>query len=233
MNGLNIYAQVEQYLGFDEEVVALHNTFKDVIEEIKPNSLIDIGCGQGVFLESLQDNNNISTLFGVDLSSSQIEICNQKNIDAKCIDICKVSTKYDVATAIFDVINYIPKKNIRNFFKCVYKVLNTNGYFVFDINTLYGFEEVADGSISINNDDKFISIDALYENKVLETNITVFTKDQDLYRKETGLIEQFYHSTEFLKKELKLCGFEVESAMSFTLHDVEEFDKQIFIAKKV
>jgi len=230
LKGLNLYAEIEQYLGFDNEVTALHNIFKEVIEELNPTSLIDIGCGQGAFLESL-GSMKIDTTFGIDLSPSQIEIANTKNINTKCIDLCKVSQKYDCATAIFDVINYIPKKNIRNFFQCALKVLNKDGYFVFDANTLYGFEEVADGSMNIDTLDKFISIDAIYNNKILETGITVFTKENDLYKKETAAIKQFYHTVEFLTKELQLSGFEVESTMPFTLHGVEEFDKQLFICK--
>ncbi len=230
MQGLNLYAKVEPYLDFKDEVLALHNTFKEITNELNPNSLLDIGCGQGAFLENFKTSH--IKIFGIDLSSSQIEICKQNNIDSKCIDLYNVTQKFDCMTAIFDVINYIPKKDIRSFFQCAYKVLNTQGYFVFDINTLYGFEEVADGSIIIDKDDKFISIDALYENKTLETKITCFTKENNLYKKENATIKQFYHTKDFLIKELELCGFEIESILEFKLHDVEEFDKQIFIIKK-
>jgi cyclopropane fatty-acyl-phospholipid synthase-like methyltransferase len=230
LHGLNLYSQIEQYLEIDDEAKALHTTFKDIIDELKPNSLLDIGCGQGAFLETLELD-NITTL-GIDLSSSQIEVCTKKNLNVKCVDLCKINEKFDCATAIFDVINYIPKKNIRNFFTCVYKSLKKNGYFIFDINTLYGFEEVAQGALNIDMLDKFISIDAVYENKILETNITLFSSIKELYKKENGTIKQYYHSKDFLNKELKLCGFDIESAIEFKLHDVEEFDKQIFICKK-
>ena len=228
MNGLNLYAKVEKYLELENE--ALHDTFKEIIDELKPKSLIDIGCGQGAFLENF--NSSDITTFGIDLSSSQIDICTTKNINAKCIDLCNVDDKYDCATAIFDVINYIPKKNIRKFFECSSKVLNKNGYFIFDVNTLYGFEEVVQGTLNIDLEEKFIAIDAIYENKILETNITLFSKENELYRKENGSIKQFFHTKEFLTKELKLCGFDVESVLEFKLHDVEQFDKQIFIIKK-
>ncbi|MCK5111478.1 MAG: methyltransferase domain-containing protein [Arcobacteraceae bacterium] len=231
MQGLDLYASIEQYLEIDAETEALHNTFKDIIDELEPKSLLDIGCGQGAFLEILKSS-KIET-FGIDLSASQIEICHKKEINAKCIDLCKVNEKFDCATAIFDVINYIPKKNIRNFFTCAFKTLNKYGYFVFDVNTLYGFEEVAQGSLTIDMTDKFIAIDALYENKILKTDVTLFSSIKDLYKKESGTIKQYYHSKEFLTKELEFCGFDVESVMEFKLHDVEEFDKQIFISKKI
>ena len=231
MQELNLYAKIEQYLEFDDEVEALHNTFKEIVDELNPNSLIDIGCGQGAFLDIIQSN--LLDSFGIDLSSYQIDIALKKNLNVKCINLCKVDKKYDCATAIFDVINYIPKKNIRDFFKCTNKILNKNGYFIFDINTLYGFEEVAQGSLNINLKDKFIAIDAIYESKTLQTNITLFSKKDKLYIKENETIKQFYHTKKFLTKELELCGFDIESVLEFKLHDGEEFDKQIFITKKI
>ena len=90
MNGLNLYAQIEQDLGIEDELVALRNTFKEVIEQLNLDSLLDIGCGQGAFLESLKES-NIGTTFGIDLSSLQIEIASTKDINVKCTDISKVS----------------------------------------------------------------------------------------------------------------------------------------------
>ncbi len=231
MQGLNLYAQIEQYFEFEDEVEALHSTFKDIIDELKPDSLLDIGCGQGEFLQKLSYL-EIKTL-GIDLSSTQIKIAKLKNLDVQCIDLCDIDKTFDCATAVFDVVNYISQNEINSFFKCCSKSLNYSGYFIFDINTLYGFEEVADGTLTIDNDKKFISIDALYSDEVLQTDITVFTKDKDLYKKEMGTIKQFYHSKEFLSSQLKNCNFEIESVLEFKLHDVEQFDKQIFICRKV
>lgn len=229
LKALNLYAEIEEYLDFNDETKSLHSAFKEIVEELNTKTLIDIGCGQGAFLQSL-NNLNIESL-GIDLSPTQIEICNINNINAKCIDLCKVDNKFDCATAIFDVVNYIPKKNIRKFFECVKKVLNINGYFIFDVNTLYGFEEVAQGVLNIDTDNKFIAIDATYEKKILETSITVFNQKGDIYKKEKESIRQFYYSKDFLIKELKLSSFDVESVLEFKLHDVDEYDKQIFICK--
>ncbi len=231
MQGLNLYSKIEKYLDIDEQANALHTTFQDIVAQLNPSSLLDIGCGQGAFLETLKDS-PIKTL-GIDLSSSQIEICNQKNITAKCINIDKVDQKFDCATAIFDVINYISKEDIPKFLENINKVLNKDGYLIFDINTLYGFEDVTQGVLNIDLEDKFIAIDATYDEDILETNITLFSQDKDCYKKENETIKQYFHSKEFLIKELKNYGFEVEAVQNFKLHDVEESDKQLFIVKKV
>ena len=63
--------------------------------------------------------------------------------------------------------------------------LNNNGYFIFDTNSLFGFEEVAQGSLNINLRNKFISIDALFKEEKLKTDIRVFTHEKNnLFKKE-------------------------------------------------
>ena len=230
MQELNLYSKIEKFLDFADEIKALHQTFKEIIEELNPTSLIDIGCGQGDFLLSL--DNKIDTL-GIDLSDEAIALAKAKQLNAQNIDLCKVDKKFQCATAIFDVINYIPQDKIGEFFKCCYDVLEKDGYFIFDINTLYGFEDVAQGSLNIDLDDKYISIDAYFEDNILETKIVFFEQKDTLYKKQSGIIRQYYHTKKFLQHQLEILGFEIESAIKFKLHSEDDYDKQIFITKRL
>ncbi|RXJ57627.1 class I SAM-dependent DNA methyltransferase [Candidatus Marinarcus aquaticus] len=229
--GLNLYAKVESYLDFEEEVRQLHKAFLGLLYERQPQSVIDIGCGQGAFLQHLQTNG--VKAFGIDLSSEQIKVCQAKGLAAQCLSLEEVSQTFDCATAIFDVINYIPKQHLKIFFEQSYLVLNQGGTFVFDVNSLFGFQEVAQGSLNINLDDKFIAIDALFEQNILRTDITLFSLQKSgLYSKEQDFIEQYYHTTKELKTLLESVGFAVESVVNFNLHGYEESDKLIFVCKK-
>lgn len=229
--GLNLYAKVEAYLDFEEEVRQLHKAFLGLLYERQPQSVIDIGCGQGAFLQHLQTN-GVKAL-GIDLSSEQIKICQAKGLNAQCIPLEEVSQTFDCATAVFDVINYIPKEHLKTLFKQTYLVLNQGGTFVFDVNSLFGFQEVAQGSLNINLEDKFIAIDALFEENRLQTDITLFSQQQNgLYEKEQDYIEQYYHTTKELKSVLTDVGFSIEEVVNFNLHGYEENDKWIFVCKK-
>ena len=128
MNSLDLYASIEEFLPFEDEVNFLYNIFLDIIKEIEPNTLIDIGCGQGNFCKLVQKED--IKAFGVDLSQKQIQIALEKGIEAKAIDIKDIDTTYDCATAIFDVVNYIPKNELETFFQNGYNLLNNNGYFI-------------------------------------------------------------------------------------------------------
>jgi len=227
---LDLYAKIEQYLDFSNEVYALHNAFLKQIMTKELDNILDVGCGQGNFLHNLLLNNK--TCFGIDLSQEQINICKAQNLPVQCIDLCKLDNKYDCLTAIFDVLNYIPKNSIENFLKCAYDRLNNDGYFIFDINSYFGFDVIAQGTLSIDLDDKFISIDALFEDEILETKITLFEQKQNCYTKEQSSIKQYYHNEKFLKDLLQKCGFEIEKINDFHLHSDEDADKQIWVCRK-
>ncbi|MFW3371682.1 class I SAM-dependent DNA methyltransferase [Aliarcobacter butzleri] len=229
--GLDLYAKVEPYLDFEEEVYTLHKEFLRFVMINDLDNIIDIGCGQGYFLENLKVNKK--KYFGIDLSVEQIKVCQEKNLNAKAIDLKDVKEKFDCATAIFDVLNYIPKNELKIFLEQTYEILNQNAYFIFDVNSYFGFDEVAQGTITIDIEDKFIAIDANFENNKLQTDITLFEKQENgLFSKEQDSIIQEYHSKEFLSKILEEIGFKQIEIKEFNLHTDEIADKLIFICKK-
>jgi predicted TPR repeat methyltransferase len=229
--GLDLYAKVEPYLDFEEEVYTLHKEFLRFVMVNELDNIIDIGCGQGYFLENLKVNKK--KYFGIDLSIEQIKVCEAKNLNAKAIALKDVTEKFDCATAIFDVLNYIPKVELKQFIKETNLVLNQGAYFIFDVNSFFGFDEVAQGCITIDVEDKFIAIDANFENNKLQTDITLFEKQENgFFSKEQDSIIQEYHSKEFLTKLLKECGFEIQEIKEFNLHTPDNADKLIFICKK-
>jgi len=232
LQALDLYATIEEYLDFEDEVHHLYKTIGHTVLSKEPKTLIDIGCGQGEFCHIMELNGIKS--FGVDLSAKQIEIAVSKGTDAKCIDIKDIKETYDCATATFDVINYIPQNTIKEFLESCYQVVNKEGYFIFDINSLYGFENVAQGTLNIDLKDKFIAIDANFKENILYTDITLFTQEdkEKRFRKDSGTIEQFCYKKDELSSLLQTIGFEVENIINFNLHTDEEFDKYIFVCKK-
>ena len=234
MQPLDLYASIEEYLDFEDETNHLYKTIGQIILSKEIKTLIDIGCGQGEFCNTM-NLNGIDT-FGVDLSSKQIEYALKKNIKAQCIDIKDIKEKYDCATATFDVLNYISENFLKDFISNTYNLVENNGYFIFDINTLYGFEDIAQGTLTIDTEidsgNKFIAIDANFDDNILYTDIILFEQENKVYKKSSGTIEQFYHSRELLNDILTSIGFVVEEIVDFNLHSEEKNDKQIFICKK-
>lgn len=230
--GLDLYSKVEPFLDFEDEVYLLHKQFMEFVMVNELDNIIDIGCGQGYFLENLKINGK--TAFGTDLSVEQIKVCKAKGLDAKAIPLNEVKEKYDCATAIFDVLNYMDKNYLETFIKETNLVLNQGGYFVFDVNSHFGFDNIAQGCIAIDLKDKFIAIDALFEDNKLQTDITLFNKQKsNLYSRESDSIIQEYHSKEYLSKLLENNGFKIQEIREFNLHSEDDADKYIFICKKI
>lgn len=230
--GLDLYSKVEPFLDFEDEVYLLHKQFMEFVMVNELDNIIDIGCGQGYFLENLKINGK--TAFGTDLSVEQIKVCKAKGLDAKAIPLNEVEEKYNCATAIFDVLNYMDKNYLETFIKETNLVLNQGGYFIFDVNSHFGFDNIAQGCITIDLKDKFIAIDALFEDNKLQTDITLFNKQKsNLYSRESDSIIQEYHSKEYLSKLLETNGFKIQEIREFNLHSEDDADKYIFICKKI
>jgi predicted TPR repeat methyltransferase len=91
------------------------------------------------------------------------------------------------------------------------------------VNSYFGFDMVAQGCITIDLEDRFIAIDANFDEKNLQTDLTLFTQnDNGTFTKESDSIIQEYHSKKYLEKLLKKCGFEVQEIRNFNLHSDED-----------
>ena len=112
--------------------------------------------------------------------------------------------------------------------KCVDNILVEGGYFICDINTLYGFKEIAPGVIAIDKNDIYVVLDAEFENNILLTKIDYFEKVDDCFKKYSGSIKQYYHEIEQLKtvKNLKIVDIDFVALFS----DIS--DKAILVYKK-
>ena len=224
---LNLYAKIEPYLGFKKEQEELHNLFLEKLLNLGVKKVLDIGCGSGDFLLKAQKSG--LEIEGIDLSAKMVQRAIQKGVKAFCIDLCGFNKKVEAAVAIFDVLNYLNKKELKKFLSCVDNVLVKNGFFVCDINTLYGFTDVAQGSMIVDKKDRFIALDAEFEDEILETKITLFEKENSgCHTKESGVIKQYYHDIEELKlfKNLKLIDIDFISLFS------DLSDKAILTFKK-
>ncbi|NPA64922.1 MAG: methyltransferase domain-containing protein [Epsilonproteobacteria bacterium] len=197
--GLELYGEIESLLGFEEERKRLHELFLRKLASFAPQRVLDIGCGSGAFVRMGQEVGY--EIEGIDLSARMVERAKSKGVSCRRVDLCDIEEKFDAAVAIFDVLNYIPPKKLSAFFGCVRKVLRPGGVFLADLNTLYGFEEVAQGALWIDREDRFVAVDAEFDGERLLTSIVYFEKDDQRYRKSVDNIVQFYHDPNGLRFE--------------------------------
>jgi len=206
---LELYARVEHLLGIEEATQFLHDSYAQTLEAYGVKSVLDIGCGRGGLMEQLAIDNIACK--GIDLSEVMVKEAQAKGLNAECIDVADEKGQYDAAVAVFDVLNFMDADALELFLDNVAKVLKPKGLFIADVNTKYGFSAVAEGTMNAEDENGFLSVDAVYDDDELRTIFTYFEKGEgECYTKEQQMITQHFHPLSFFrrKRALKLIKHE-------------------------
>ena len=229
-NSLDLYAKVEDLLGVKEVAPRLYAHYLLFLNTIDFDTLLDVGCGSGDFLVQMQQALELPQVKGIDLSPVMVSRTVEIGLDAECINLCELNGKYDVITAVFDMLNYLTPQALKSFLICVNEHLNDGGVFLCDINTLYGFENVAVGSFIVDDDERFLTVDSDYEEGEYISEFTLFEKENGCFKKSQETIRQYYHTVDDL---VKYSGFELVVSDEVNLYELEESDKKFVVLKKV
>jgi len=226
MTNLDLYAKAEHLLGIEEATEALYDLYRSELDGKDVKTLLDVGCGRGGFMQRMISDG--VECKGVDLSAIMVDECKSQGLDAECINASDVEGKYDAIVSIFDVLNFMDNDTLVTFLNSMADKLNDDGILIADINTLYGFSDVAEGTMSKDKDDEFLCVDAIFQNDKLDTQFTLFEKQEDgNYVKYQDSIIQYFHKIKTFQKIEKLKLVEKQT---FSLYDTE--DKTLLIFKK-
>ena len=223
---LDLYAKVEDLLGVKESAPALYAHYLLFLKSVDCETLLDVGCGSGDFLRQMHGALQIPQVKGIDLSPLMVANTIEQGYEAECKNLCDVEGKFDVLTAVFDMLNYLNKEQLKSFFECVRDHLHEGGLFLCDINTLYGFENVAVGAYIVDDDARFLTIDSDFENGEYSAEFTLFEKEGDIFKKSQETIEQYYHTVGDIEM---LSGMELIQSDDVNLYGFEKADKVFFI----
>ena len=228
-NSLDLYAKVEDLLGVKEAAPHLYAYYLLFLQTIDFDTLLDVGCGSGDFLVQMQQALDIPQVKGIDLSPAMVSKTVEMGLDAECVDLCALNGKYDVITAVFDMLNYLSTINLKSFLMCVKNHLKEDGVFLCDINTLYGFENVAVGSFIVDDDERFLTVDSEFEAGEYISEFTLFEKENTCFKKSQETIRQYYHTVDDL---VEYSGLKLVVSDDVNLYGLEESDKTFVVLKK-
>jgi len=226
---LDLYAKVEDLLGVKEAAPDLYAHYLLFLNSIHFHSLLDVGCGSGDFLRQIHGALKIPQAKGIDLSPLMVTKTQEQGYDAECKNLCDVSGQYDVLTAVFDMLNYLNKAQLKHFFDCVRAHLNKGGVFLCDINSLYGFENVAVGAYIVDDEKRFLTIDSDFDNGEYSAEFTLFEKESVGFKKSQETIKQYYHT---VGDVVMLSGLKLLQSDDVNLYGFEEADKIFLVLKK-
>lgn len=107
----------------------------------QPQSLLDLACGSGIFAAHMAAKGLRVT--GLDISPMMLEIAREQSSSVNWVEgdmsRLKLAERFDCVTCFFDSLNYLlHAEELARTFQAVSAHLNPGGYFIFDMNTIYG-----------------------------------------------------------------------------------------------
>lgn len=225
MNNLDFYSLIEPILGLNEASFKLYDIYLKNIKSMKfaTNKALDFGCGNGKFASLLSKNFDVMGLDKSDLmleKTASLGIAVTKEFDN--------SMKFSLITAVNDVINYMNADELSEFFDNCYNHLESGGVLMFDVNTYFGFDVIAQGVLHESVDDDTLIIDAKFQNNILKTDMIYFQKENDKFIKSNESITQYYHDNQFFKNQ----KLNLIKEQQIKLYSDSRSDKILYIYKK-
>lgn len=219
---------------------------KDILKKynVENGIILDLGCGTGSITQCLAAADY--DMIGVDNSIDMLEIAKEKSINANqdILYLFQDMREFELygtvaaAVSICDSLNYImEKEELLEVFRLVNNYLDPKGVFIFDLNTVYKYENVlSDNTIAEDRDNMSFIWDNYYykEEQVNEYNLSLFIKEEEtLYRKYTETHYQRAYSLDTIKELIDQAGLEfVDAFDAFTFEAPKEKSERIYVVAR-
>ncbi|NOR18173.1 methyltransferase domain-containing protein [candidate division WOR-3 bacterium] len=179
----------------------------------KPKTLLDIACGDGRFTNIMAKKGIEVT--GLDCSIHMLKYAKMRakktgvKIDFihQKMQNLSVNKKFDLVTCWFDSLNYLlTKRELIRTFRNISKVLNKNGLFIFDMNTIYGLSVIwQDNSpCVIQNADKLFEVHIcppIFKRNIATLKIIGFMKRGKSWQR----INEIHRQRGYTLKDIREC----------------------------
>ncbi len=205
--------------------------------------LLDMGCGTGTITELLASKGY--DMIGIDNSYEMLDIAFEKRMESghDILYLQQDMREFELygtvaaVVSICDSLNYITDfDDLIEVFRLVNNYLDPQGIFIFDLNTKYKFQCIADETIAENREEgSFIWENTFYENECInEYAVTIFSPCEDgRYEKfEETHYERAYSLPE-IKQALQAAGMKFITAYdAFTHNPPGDKSERIYVVAR-
>lgn len=217
--------------------------------QITEGIVVDIGCGTGKITEQLALAGY--DMIGIDNSEEMLMIARNKKAEYKeedprnqilyLLQDMREMELYGTAKAmvsICDSMNYIlEEEDLLTVFRLVNNYLDTNGVFIFDLNTEYKYKEIlGEQTIAENREEASFVWENFYypDEQVNEYDLTIYAREEgNLYRRFDETHYQRCYRLETVKRLLEEAGMEFVAAYdAFTKKPPQKDSERIYIVAR-
>lgn len=242
---------MEAYTGF----AAVYDMFMDDIpyeewcsyvckllrkNKITDGIILDLGCGTGTFTRLLSANGY--DMIGIDNAPDMLTIAQERQdeADKDILYLLQDMREFELygtvaaVVSVCDSMNYITDEDdLLQVFKLVNNYLDPDGLFLFDLNTEYKYREIlGDCVIAENREEGSFIWENDYDEatQINEYALTLFIKENELYRKYEEVHMQRAYSLETIKRLLQQAGMEFVAAYdAFTERPKKADSERIYV----
>ena len=213
--------------------------------DIQNGLILDLGCGTGSFTEKLAQKGY--DMIGVDNAEEMLQIAMEKKEKSQndilyLLQDMRAFELYGTVRAVVsicDSMNYIlEEEDILEVFRLVNNYLDPSGLFIFDMNTIYKYQNIlGECTIAENRDACSFIWDNFYddEEKINEYELTLFVEEEKgLYRKFEETHFQRAYKIARMKELIEQSGLEFVAVYDAFTTDVpkEDSERVYFIARE-
>ena len=199
-------------------------------EGITEGILLDLGCGTGSVTELLAKAG--FDMIGIDNSEEMLEIAMEKREESglDILYLLQDMREFELygtvkgVVSICDSMNYILEdEDLMEVFRLVHNYLDNEGIFIFDMNTMYKYEEIlADNTFAEDREESSFIWGNYYdeEDEINQYDLALFVKEEDgRYRKYEETHLQRAYRQEDVEEMIRESGLEL-------LHVYDAFSKE-------
>lgn len=200
-------------------------------EGIKEGILLDLGCGTGSVTELLAESG--FDMIGIDNSEEMLEIAMEKREESghDILYLLQDMREFELygtvkgVVSICDSMNYIlDDEDLLDVFKLVHNYLDNEGIFIFDMNTMYKYEQIlADNTFAEDREESSFIWENYYdeEEEINQYDLSLFVQEEDgRYRKYEETHLQRAYEQQCVEELIKESGLEL-------LHVYDAFTKDL------
>lgn len=122
----NFYSKISQNAWYYESNKWEYDIAAEIVSDFSPKSLLEIGCGNGYFLEKIQSLG--TSAHGVDINEDAVRFSKNKGLQVESRNLYDLETSYDMVV-LFEVLEHLDEpKQLFDFFTT--KLISPGGYLI-------------------------------------------------------------------------------------------------------